>query len=99
MYNYKNFQKEQKAVALGYDDKKDIAPKILASGNGIIAEQIVNIAKSNNIPIHQDADLVQTLSLLEIDAYIPLEVYGVVAEILSYIYKQNNLARQNKLKK
>jgi flagellar biosynthesis protein len=99
MYNYKNFQKGQKAVALGYEDKKDIAPKILATGNGAIAQQIFNIAKSNNIPIHQDADLVQILSVLEIDSYIPLEVYGAVAEILSYIYKQNNLAKQNKLKK
>ena len=43
--------------------------------------------------MHYDADLVEILSLLEIDSYIPLEVYGVVAEILSYIYKQNTLAK------
>lgn len=99
IYNYNNFQKGQKAIALGYDNTKDIAPKILATGNGVIAQEIINIAKSHNIPIHQDADLAQILSVLEIDSYIPLEVYGAVAEILSYIYKQNNLAKQNKLKK
>ncbi len=97
-YNYKNSPKGQRAVALGYDEKKDIAPKIVASGKGVIAEQIIEIAKINNIPIHQDADLAQVLSLLEINAYIPMEVYGTVAQILSYIYKQNNLAKQNKVK-
>ena len=90
---YNNFQKGKKAIALGYDEKKDHAPKIVATGKGVIAEQIINIATSNNIPMHYDADLVEILSLLEIDSYIPLEVYGVVAEILSYIYKQNTLAK------
>ena len=93
VYHYNNFQKGKKAVALGYDSTKDDAPKVIATGKGVIADQIINIAKSNNIPLHYDADLVEILSLLEIDAYIPLEVYGIVAEILSYIYKQNTLAK------
>jgi len=93
IYSYNNFQKGKKAVALGYNAQKDEAPKVVAVGKGVIAEQIIKIAESNNIPLHYDADLVEVLSLLEIDSYIPLEVYGIVAEILSYIYKQNNLAK------
>jgi len=98
MYNYSNFQKGQKAVALGYDDKEDIAPKVVASGSGLIAEQIINIARENNIPIYQDAELAQILSVLEISEYIPVEVYSAVAEILSYIYQQDYIAKQKKLK-
>jgi flagellar biosynthesis protein len=99
MYNYTNFQKGQKAVALGYDKKKDDAPKVLASGHGVIAEKIIDIAKDSNIPLHKDADLVEVLSVLEIDEYIPLEVYSVVAEIFTYIYEQNEQKRQKKLRK
>ena len=98
MYYYKNFQKNQKAVALGMEKNFDHAPKILSSGKGVMAEQILNIAKEHNIPIHQDADLVEILSVLEIDQYIPLEVYSVVAEIFTYIYEQNEKKKQQKLR-
>ena len=99
MYNYSNFKKNQKAVALGYDEKKDNAPKVLASGKGLIAEKIIEIARDNNIPMHRNADLVEILSLLEIDESIPIEVYSVVAKIFTYIYEQNQQKKLNKLKK
>jgi flagellar biosynthesis protein len=99
MYNYRNFQKGQKAVALGFNEKEDSAPKVLASGAGFMAEQIIDIAKENNIPVHRDGDLAQILSVLEIDSYIPIEVYGTVAKILSYIYEQNRIAKLRKMKK
>ena len=99
MYNYRNFQKGQKAVALGFDEKKDSAPKVIASGAGFIAEQIIEIARENNIPVHKDAELAQVLSVLEIDSYIPIEVYGTVARILSYIYEQNRQAKLKRMKK
>jgi flagellar biosynthesis protein len=98
MYNYSNFKKNQKAVALGYDEKKDNAPKVLASGKGLIAEKIIEIARDNNIPMHRDADLVEILSLLEIDESIPIEVYSVVAKIFTFIYEQNTQKKLNKLK-
>jgi flagellar biosynthesis protein len=99
MYNYKNFQKNQKAVALGYEKNQDHAPKVLASGKGMIAEKIIELAKENNIPIHKDADLVEVLSVLEINEYIPLEVYAVIAEIFTYIYEEDAKKKQNKMKK
>lgn len=99
MYHYSNFRKNQKAVALGYDEKKDDAPKVLASGKGLIAEKIIEIARDNNIPMHKDTDLVEILSLLEIDESIPIEVYSVVAKIFTYIYEQNKQKKLNKLKK
>lgn len=96
MNNYSTFIKTPKAVALKYDEKTDVAPKVLASGKGAIAEEIINIAMENNIPLHQDADLVQILSFLEINEHIPVEVYGVVANILSYIHKKNDELNKGK---
>ena len=89
MYNYSNLKKSQKAVALGYEEKVDDAPKVVASGKGLIAEKIIELANENNIPIHSDADLVEILSVLEIDENIPIEVYSVVAEIFTHIYEKN----------
>ncbi len=96
MYHYSNFKEGQSAVALEYDQKTDNAPKIIASGRGVIAKQILEIARSNNIPIHQNADLVQILSLLEINSFIPVEVYDVVAKILMHINKLNTKAKIKK---
>ena len=99
MHHYNNFQKNQKAVALGFDKNKDAAPKVLAAGKGIVAEKIVQIARENNIPMHKDANLVEILSILDIDEYIPLEVYSVVAEIFTYIYEQEVIKKQNKMRR
>ncbi len=99
MYHYSNSKKNQKAVALEYKEKLDAAPKIVASGRGVIAEKIIELAKENNIPLHSDADLVEILSVLEIDSTIPVEVYSVVAEIFTHIYEQNEIRKQNKMKK
>lgn len=82
--------KTKTAVALQYEHSEDIAPRIVSTGKGALAEQILALAKANNIPIHEDAELSKILSMLEVNSFIPIEVYAVVAEILSYIYKQNN---------
>lgn len=79
--------KRQKAVALGYDPEKDEAPVVLATGKGIIAEQIINIAHRNGIPIRDDPVLVAALSEIDLNKTIPPELYRVVAEVLSYIYR------------
>lgn len=76
-----------KAVALRYDPKREEAPRIVAGGEGFIAEQIVRIALDHGITVRQDADLVEILAKLDIDALIPLEAFAAVAEILSYIYR------------
>lgn len=82
------------AVALEYDPSKVSAPKITASGKGAIAEQILSIAFANGIKVREDAELVEVLSLLEIDSVIPVEAFAAVAEILAYVYRENALAAQ-----
>ena len=78
---------EKRAVALKYDKGTDTAPTVKAKGSGWTAERIIEIAKENDVPIQEDKDLVQILSMLEIDQEIPANVYGAVAKILSFIYR------------
>jgi flagellar biosynthesis protein len=83
----KDDEKPEKAVALGYNPVKDNAPRVLASGKGKIAEQIISIAKQNGIPIKDDPVLTAALMEIDINKTIPTELYRVVAEVLSYIYR------------
>lgn len=77
----------KKAAALRYDAKKDAAPKVVAKGNGKIAERILQIAKEHNVPIKDDPQLVEVLSTLDLYHEIPPELYRAVAEILAFVYR------------
>lgn len=79
----------KKAAALKYNKEKNAAPALAAKGRGPIAEKILTIARENDIPIQENRDLVAVLETLEIEQEIPLEIYAVVAEIFSYIYRTN----------
>lgn len=76
--------KPKQAIALEYDPSED-APKVVASGRGLLAERIIERAKEADVPIHQDSKLADTLSRLEIGEMIPPELYEVVAEILVFV--------------
>lgn len=77
-------EKKKTAVALEYDPS-DQAPKIIASGRGILADKIIESAKENEVPIHKDERLANTLSRLEVGDFIPPELYEVVAEVLMFV--------------
>ena len=77
-------KKVKQAIALEYNPSED-APKVIASGRGIIAEKIIERAKESDVPIHRDDKLADTLSRLEIGDMIPPELYEVVAEILIFV--------------
>ncbi len=85
--------KPDKAVALGYVRGKDAAPRVKAKGRGKLAERILAIARASGIPIKEDKALVDALYRLDINEEIPEALYRVVAEILAFIYRMNNLAR------
>lgn len=80
-------EKRPRAVALGYDVEKDEAPRVLASGAGHMAEQIIAVAKEHGILIREDPVLVAALSTIDLDTTIPPELYAVVAEVLAYVYR------------
>jgi len=61
----------QKAVALAYEQNKQRAPKVIAKGEGFIAEKIIQKAKEYDIPLFQSKALVDSLINLELDEEIP----------------------------
>lgn len=83
-------KKIRQAVALEYNPAED-APKVIASGRGIVAEKIIEKAKESDVPIHRDDKLADTLSRLEIGEMIPPELYEVVAEILIFVDSMDKL--------
>ncbi len=83
-------EKPKQAIALSYDPKED-APKVIASGRGVLAERIIEKAKESDVPIHRDDKLADTLSKLEIGDLIPPELYEVVAEILVFVDAMDKL--------
>ena len=86
--------KRKKAVALRYKAGEDSAPRVTAKGMGPVAEKIIELAREAGVPVREDADLVEVLSCLDVNAEIPPETYVVVAEILAWVYRMNNRSGQ-----
>jgi flagellar biosynthesis protein len=93
MKNPKKKNPFRQAVALHYLPKVDRAPKVTAKGSGPVAGKIIELAKKHGIPIQEDPALVQILAQLDFNQEIPPSVYGVVAEILAFIYRMNQKYR------
>ena len=75
------------AAALSYRDGEDNAPKVVAKGQGKVAEQILALAHEHHIPVYDDPLLVKALSTVNLGDEIPPELYQVVAEVIAYIYR------------
>ena len=65
------------------------APRVVATGRGNVAEQILEIAFAKGVPVREDPDLVELLAAVELETEIPVDAIAAVAEILSYIYRAN----------
>jgi len=83
----------KKAVALKYDreggKEKQSAPQLVAKGAGLIAEEILKQAQEAGVYVHEDRDLVEVLSQLNLGDEIPEELYEAVAKILAMVYQLN----------
>lgn len=77
---------KQQAIALSYETG-DYAPKVVAKGRGLIAEQIIARAKQHNVFVHESKDLVALLMQVDLDDHIPPELYKAIAEILAWLYR------------
>ncbi len=78
-------KKKKQAIALSYDPKENSAPTVVATGMGALADRIIEKAKEEAVPVHEDDKLAETLSRLDIGEAIPPELYEVVAEILVFV--------------
>ena len=77
------------AVALKYDAALESAPRVVAKGHGLVAENIIALARAQGIPMREDADLVHLLTQIDLDQAIPPTLYKVVAELLAFVYRLN----------
>jgi len=85
----KKRSRKNSVVSVKYRPESDRAPRVTAKGKGKIAEKIIKIAKEHNIYIHEDPDLIEVLSQLDINDEIPPDLYLVVAELLVFVYSLN----------
>jgi len=79
------------AIGIAYNNDNDEAPKVIAKGRDLIAQNIKKIGKENDVPIVENKPLAQALyKTVEIGELIPADLYQAVAEVLAYVYNLKN---------
>jgi flagellar biosynthesis protein len=74
------------AAVLAYEEG-ELAPRVVAKGRGQIAEAIIERARSAGLYVHQSRELVSLLMQVDLDSHIPPQLYGVIAELLAWLYQ------------
>jgi flagellar biosynthesis protein len=74
------------AVALAYRSA-DAAPRVVAKGRGLVAEEIIARAREHGVYVHESPELVSLLSQIDLDQHIPAQLYVAVAELLAWLYR------------
>ncbi len=78
--------KPVQAVALSYGEA-DVAPRVVAKGRGLLAEEIIRRAQEAGVYVHGSPELVSLLMQVDLDERIPPTLYIAVAELLAWIYR------------
>ena len=73
------------AVALTYKET-DAAPRVVAKGRGLVAEEIIARAREHGVFVHESPELVGLLMQIDLDDRIPPQLYAAVAELLAWLY-------------
>ena len=81
----KSTKKPQFAIALEYDGEQ--APVVTAKGHEETAQEILKIAREQNIPVYEDKELAALLEQLDLGDHIPHSLYVVIAEVLTFAYR------------
>ena len=79
----------REAIALSYS-QTDAAPRVVARGKGLVAEQIIARAKEHGVYVHESPELVALLTQVDIDEHIPPQLYMAIAELLAWLYRIEN---------
>lgn len=74
------------AVALAYSET-DAAPRVVAKGRGLMAEEIIKRAREHGVYVHESPELVSLLLQIDLDERIPPQLYVAVAELLAWLYR------------
>jgi flagellar biosynthesis protein len=73
------------AVALAYR-AADSAPRVVAKGRGLIADEIIARAQEHGVYVHESPELVSLLMQIDLDERVPPQLYQAVAELLAWLY-------------
>jgi flagellar biosynthesis protein len=76
----------REAVALSYQET-EAAPRVVAKGRGVIAEEIIARAQEHGVYVHESPELLSVLMQVDIDEHIPSQLYLAVAELLAWLYR------------
>lgn len=80
-------KQKKTAAALSYAEKHAKLPQVTALGKGLVADNIIEKAQKHNVPIVEDASLVELLAKLDVDDLIPPSLFDSVAEVFAFIYE------------
>ena len=78
--------RRQNAVALRYGSN-DAAPRVVAKGSGLVAEQIIERAREAGIFVHESPEMVALLMQVDLEQHIPPQLYVAIAELLAWLYR------------
>jgi flagellar biosynthesis protein len=81
-----NEPERRRATALRYEEGQR-APRVTATGAGLVAERILAAASEAGIPVRHDPALAEALAKLELGADVPQELWTAVAETLAWAYR------------
>lgn len=79
------FDKQRAAAAIAYREG-DGAPRVVAKGRGILADNIIERARASGVYVHESRELLALLMQIDLDSHIPPQLYIVVAELLAWLY-------------
>ena len=77
-----------------YEVGKSKAPKIVATGKGVVAQKILKVAEENKVPFFEDKSLTDLLAKLDLDVEVPPELFTLVAEVLAVVYQMDKMAKK-----
>lgn len=80
----------RRAAALAYEATDAVAgrsPRVVAQGQGLVADEIIARARAAGVPIHESRELVSLLMQLDLDSHIPPALYVAVAEVLAWAWR------------
>jgi flagellar biosynthetic protein FlhB len=82
------------AVAIRYRRSADRAPMLLAKGVGLMAEDIIRVAREHGVPIVEAPPLARAMYRhVEPDDFVPVALYRACAEVLAYIWRMQQWRR------
>jgi len=87
-----------RAVALSYEQRdaaEGLSPRVVANGQGAIAEQIIARAHEFGVPVHESRELVAALMDFDLDQRIPPALYVAVAEVLAWVHRMEHQAARS----